>query len=157
MEEFTTNNVLKIFNMKRNTLQDWKMRKFIQATAHAEGVQGIRDKYSRDDVYRISVFKFLKETMGLSRIKLLAIMLGFQTSFTFKDVGPNHGDIKYMVIEYGLIPEVPGGTMELFSLHKEPPRVALTGAVDPSTKRSALVINLLSIKLDVDALIEQNL
>ena len=69
-KEFSTFEVMKILDIKRERLREWMIKKFISPTQSASGV-GTKAIFSLLDVYRIGVFKKLVEA-GINRRKASA-------------------------------------------------------------------------------------
>lgn len=63
--EFSTFDVMKVLDIKRERLREWMNQRFITATAPAEGV-GTKAIFSILDIYKIAVFKKLIEA-GMNR------------------------------------------------------------------------------------------
>ena len=65
-EDFTTPEVLKLTDVKKERLQVWVERKFIEPTIKKGSGPGSRRKWSLIDVYAIKLFKELLD-LGLNR------------------------------------------------------------------------------------------
>jgi hypothetical protein len=64
--EFQTKDITAITNVKRNRLQSWIESGFISPSISGGGGSGSKNLWSKDDIYRIEIFKRLVES-GFSR------------------------------------------------------------------------------------------
>jgi hypothetical protein len=90
-EKFTTFDIEKKLGLQRNLLAQWIMRGYITPSiARAKGL-GTRNIFSRNDLYRIMLFKKLVET-GIRRDEAK-----FYIHINFQSVGGGPRDNKFAV------------------------------------------------------------
>lgn len=142
--EFTTSQVLKILNLNRNTLQDWMDRGFVTPSIQKSTKQGEPNIFSRNDLYIIFLFNRLV-SFGLNR-KLAKE----HSDISFENVGPKKNQIKYSTLTRGYVPDMKRGKITSNNLFNAPPTVDLR-----ENDAFGLVTNLMSIKNEVDSLINK--
>jgi len=134
MESFTTFEIEKKLGIPRNRLQQWIDRGFVTPSIEQASGHGTKNRFSRNDLYRMELFKRLA-WYGLSR----------KEASEYSDISfENVGQSKYLVVKR----EVPDenaicmiGTMEIVS---SPPEIDFNGDV------LVFVVNLLLIQEKVD-------
>jgi len=65
-ESFSTFDLVKIFGINRMTLNDWMKMGFVEPSIEKAQGAGTKSRFSREDLYRIQVFRFLLDR-GFSR------------------------------------------------------------------------------------------
>jgi len=71
MHEFSTLDIVRIFNIPRERLREWLNRGFIRPSVQGAKGQGTKAIFNRDDLYIIAMFRDLIEN-GLSRLSASA-------------------------------------------------------------------------------------
>jgi len=66
--EFTTTQVLRIFDLNRNGFKDWLARGYIKPSLNVSRRQGEKNLFSLEDLYLIAIFKKML-TLGFSRVE----------------------------------------------------------------------------------------
>ncbi|MCD6265259.1 MAG: MerR family transcriptional regulator [Deltaproteobacteria bacterium] len=133
---FTTFNIIKMLNIKRERLRKWIDEGFITPDKKADGV-GTKALFSLDSVYRIQLFLELL-WIGLTREKAREIAMGI----TFKNVGTGNDEFKYLTIKTDKIESRMYSTG--VEIEKTMPQIEM------ENRLSVTVLNLLTIKREVD-------
>lgn len=139
-KKFTTWDINAIFDVNRNRLQPWITAGFIKLTQPADR-QGTKNLFSLHDLYRLYLFLKLLDA-GFSRQRAKKTSIGI----SFDNVGDVEDQNKYSTEV--LSEKLPANRAGYLS--KEAPSVDLK-----DDESFALVVNLVSIKKQVDKLIEQ--
>jgi len=139
-QEFTTFEIEKRLGIQRNLLAQWLMRGYIVPSVSRATGLGTKNLFSRNDLYKISLFKMLVET-GIRRDEAKDYI-----GINFQWVGGGPKDNKFAVC-YRRGKGI-GVTLEM-ELVKEPPTVFRREGGGWT-----LVIDLLSIKEEVDGKLE---
>jgi hypothetical protein len=145
--EFTTFDIIRLFNINRNQLQPWIDGHFITPSIQKATRRGEKNLFSVDDLYRIRLFQYLLFA-GFSRRD--ASQYG---NISFENVGENPGQIGY-------------GVFWEKAIQRSDNRLAATGCSPelrpgkpmnvkmPEGALWMLVVNLFEIKKAVDSLLE---
>jgi DNA-binding transcriptional MerR regulator len=135
-KDYTTFDILKILNIKRERLRKWIDEGFIIPDQKADGV-GTKALFSLDSVYRIKLFLELL-LIGLTREKAREVAMGI----TFKNVGTKPEEFKYLTIKTDKIKWRGYSSEE--QLEKNIPKM------DIENHLSVTILNLLQIKMEID-------
>jgi DNA-binding transcriptional MerR regulator len=136
---YTTFDILKILDIKRERLRKWIDEGFIIPDQKADGV-GTKALFSLDSVYRIKFFLELL-WIGLTREKAREIAM----EITFKNVGTKPEDFKYLTIKTDKT--ITGMHSTEVEIEKGAPQI------DIEKYLSVTVLNLLAIKMEVDRVV----
>ena len=139
MEEFSTFQVSRLFDIDRTRLQEWIDRGFFTPFRKATG-KGTKAIFTREDLYRLRLFMWL--LLWLDSRSRAADAL---SKVNFKQIGPGKDQYKYLSLKVPSGKGVSGGSFELL---KEMPSFKM-GIFD----LFLMVINLQGIKADVDRLL----
>lgn len=143
-DHFSTFDIARILHIKRNTLQPWLDARFIAPTIQKATRRGTKNIFAVTDLYKIELFRRLL-LCGISRNEA-----SFYINVNFANVGPGDTQFKYALISRAKMEEgVDSGIFTDISLTKEAPKVVLKGS-----DVYGLVLNLLTVKEDVDRLIK---
>jgi hypothetical protein len=138
---FTTFDIVKMLNIKRERLRKWIDEGFITPDKKADGV-GTKALFSLDSVYKIQLFLELL-WIGLTREKAKEIAMGI----TFKNVGARHDELKYLTIKTD--------KMELGMYSTEVEIGKTMPQIKMENRLSVTALNLLTIKMEVDKSISE--
>ena len=139
MEEFSTFQVSKLFNIERTRLQEWLDRGFFEPFRKASG-KGTKAVFTRENLYQLRLFMLLlKWFESRSRAHTLS-------QVNFQNVGPAKDQYKFFVWMVPVAKGFLGGSSELA---KEMPHFK----AGSSGNFIMMAINLLAVKNDVDRLI----
>lgn len=143
-DEFTTFDIEKILEIKRNCIQPWLDGGFVNPSIQRATRRGTKNLFSRDDLYKIRLFQLLLDS-GISRKESGM----YSNGLTFKNIGHGADDFKYaLYVRHKINIERESGMWASSRLSKEAPKIVL-GEHDVY----AFVVNLVPIKDEVDRLL----
>lgn len=73
MESYSTVDIERIINIQRPCFREWQIRGYVQPSIEQAKGRGTKNRYSRQDIYKIYLFKALIDS-GLSREKAAMIV-----------------------------------------------------------------------------------
>lgn len=91
-KSFTTFDIVKILGIERNLLAQWLMKGYITPSVRRAKGTGTKNLFSRNDLYKMKLFKQLVDT-GILRDEAQ-----FYVNINFSDVGPKKDQYKYQVV-----------------------------------------------------------
>jgi DNA-binding transcriptional MerR regulator len=140
MEFFTTFDIEKKLGIPRNRLQQWLDRGIITPSIEQASGRRTKNRFSRNDLYRLELFQRLVRC-GFSRRQ--GVEAAEESKINFE--GVSESGIRFLTIKRKIIDD-PAAELEIGSseLTHDPPRIDLDG------DELGIVINLLSIKKRVD-------
>jgi hypothetical protein len=140
MESYTTFDIEKKLGIPRNRLQQWLDRAIITPSIEQARGHGTKNRFSRNDLYRLELFQRLVRC-GFSRREASE-----ESVMNFDNVSEREN--RYLVVRRKILDD-PAAFLEVggSELMRDPPTIVLNG------DELVTVINVLSIKERVDRML----